>query len=122
MSTLKDPISRRSALALGSSLAGSLAAAAAVEGEPNTPDAQVSASPDPAPANNGQVTPDTTGQGGELHRNAGGSFSSMTTDQGLPIADDENSLKVGNAARCCSKISCFGRRSITLIMNAFRSG
>ena len=89
----KDPISRRSALALGSTLAGSLAASSA-EGEPNLAEAQISSSPDPAPANNGPANPDTTGAGGELHRNAGGSFSSMTTDQGLTIADDENSLKV----------------------------
>ncbi len=90
----KDPISRRSALALGSTLAGSLATAGAVGGEATSPDAQLSASPDSGPANNGPATPDTIGRGGELHRNAGGSFSSMTTDQGVTIADDENALKV----------------------------
>ncbi len=47
--------------------------------------------PDAAEAN----TPDSIGSGGELHRNAGGEFGSMTTQQGTVVADDENSLKVG---------------------------
>ena len=94
MSIMKDPISRRSALALGSALAGSLAASTAAEANPSPESAQLSASPESAPANNGPATPDTTGTGGELHRNAGGEYSSLTSNQGLPIADDENSLKV----------------------------
>ncbi len=48
-----------------------------------------------APANNGPVTPDTVGTAGELHQNAGGSHGSLTNNQGLPVADDENSLKAG---------------------------
>ena len=88
MSILNDPMSRRGALALGGTLAG-LAASGAAEA---SPDPQLSANPD-APKNNGPATPDTIGKGGELHRNAGGEFASMTTNQGLPIADDENSLK-----------------------------
>ena len=90
---LEDPISRRSALALGGTLAGTLAASGAAAEA-----AQMSASTESAPAhtpvNNGPATPDTVGSGGELHRNAGGEYSSMSTNQGLPIADDENSLKV----------------------------
>ena len=35
------------------------------------------------------------GTGGELHQNAGGSHPPMTTNQGGVIADDENSLKLG---------------------------
>ncbi len=91
---LKDPISRRSALALGGTLAGTLVTSSAAGVEPTPADAQLSAAPNPTSANNGPATTDTTGHGGELHQSAGGSFSSMTTDQGLTIADDENSLKV----------------------------
>ncbi len=38
---------------------------------------------------------DFTGDGGELHQVAGGSHPQMTTNQGMVIADDENSLKIG---------------------------
>jgi len=95
MSIFNDPISRRIALTVGGTLAGSLAASGAAEANASSEDAQLSASPDAAPANNGPATPDTTPAGGELHRNAGGEYGSLTTNQGLPIADDENSLKVG---------------------------
>ncbi len=93
---LNDPISRRSALALGSTIAGGLAASGTAEGNVNLETAPASAD-DQAnnrPANNGPASPDTTGHGGELHQNAGGEFSSMTNNQGIPIADDENSLKI----------------------------
>jgi len=73
---------------MGGTLAGSLAAS-------GTADAQVDNSPaNHAPANNGPATSDTTGHGGELHQNAGGEHPSLTTNQGLPISDDENSLKI----------------------------
>ena len=36
---------------------------------------------------------DSTGDGGELHQTAGGSHPQMTTNQGMVIADDENSLR-----------------------------
>jgi len=36
------------------------------------------------------------GQGGELHQQAADKDSRMTTAQGLPISDDQNSLKVGS--------------------------
>jgi len=92
MSSLKDPISRRTALALSGALAGGIAASATpVNAEPG----QLSANPSPAPVDNGPATPDTVGAGGELHRNAGGDHPSMRTNQGLVIADDENSLKAG---------------------------
>lgn len=93
MSVLKDSISRRDALVFGGALAGSLAASGDAIANPDP--AQLSANPEKAPANSGPPAPDTTGTGGELHRNAGGEFSSLTSNQGLPIADDENSLKVG---------------------------
>ncbi len=35
----------------------------------------------------------TTGNGGELHQSAGGSHPDLTTNQGLPVADNQNSLK-----------------------------
>lgn len=94
MAIFNDPISRRNALALGGALAGGLAATAPAEAKASPEPPQLSASPEPAPASNGPATPDTTGNAGELHRNAGGEYASMTTNQGLPVADDENSLKI----------------------------
>ncbi|PJL64926.1 catalase HPII [Stenotrophomonas maltophilia] len=35
------------------------------------------------------------GNGDELHQRAGGSHPVMTTDQGIPVADDQNSLRQG---------------------------
>ena len=35
------------------------------------------------------------GQGGETHQIAGGDVPPLTTQQGVPIADDQNSLKIG---------------------------
>ncbi len=35
------------------------------------------------------------GDGGEIHQNAGGSHPPLTTNQGTPVADDQNSLKAG---------------------------
>ena len=40
-------------------------------------------------------TSEHVGTGGELHHTVGGSHPSMTTNQGGIVADDENSLKVG---------------------------
>jgi catalase len=37
----------------------------------------------------------TTGDGGEVHQTAGGDTPVLTTQQGIPVADDQNSLKVG---------------------------
>jgi len=47
-----------------------------------------------------QATPskpqaDQIGKGGELHQIAGGKLPIMTTQQGIPVSDDQNSLKVG---------------------------
>ncbi|HET9146787.1 MAG TPA: catalase, partial [Acetobacteraceae bacterium] len=36
-----------------------------------------------------------SGNGGELHQNAGGSHPPLTTNQGVVIADDQNSLRAG---------------------------
>src|SRR4051794_3127449 len=35
------------------------------------------------------------GEGGETHQHAGGDVPVLTTQQGVPVADDQNSLKVG---------------------------
>lgn len=35
------------------------------------------------------------GEGGETHQTATGSHDTMTTQQGVPVADDQNSLKAG---------------------------
>ncbi len=37
----------------------------------------------------------STGTGGEVHQTAGGDRPVMTTQQGTPISDDQNSLKIG---------------------------
>jgi hypothetical protein len=37
----------------------------------------------------------TIGRGGELHQTAGGASPVMTTQQGIPVSDDKNSLTVG---------------------------
>src|SRR5256886_2059100 len=37
----------------------------------------------------------TTGAGGEVHQSAGGDAPVLTTQQGIPVSDDQNSLKIG---------------------------
>jgi hypothetical protein len=37
----------------------------------------------------------TRGSGGELHQTAGGDTPVLTTNLGIPISDDQNSLKIG---------------------------
>src|SRR5687768_11403123 len=36
-----------------------------------------------------------TGAGGEVHQSAGGDTPDLTTQQGIPVADDQNSLRIG---------------------------
>jgi catalase len=36
-----------------------------------------------------------TGPGGEVHQSAGGDTPVLTTEQGIPVADDQNSLRIG---------------------------
>ncbi len=38
---------------------------------------------------------DGIGNGGELHQTAGGDTPVLTTQQGIPVSDDQNSLKIG---------------------------
>ena len=35
------------------------------------------------------------GTGGETHQIAGGETAVLTTQQGIPVSDDQNSLKIG---------------------------
>lgn len=37
----------------------------------------------------------TTGAGGEVHQTAGGNIPVLTTQQGIPVSDDQNSLRIG---------------------------
>ena len=37
----------------------------------------------------------TTGTGGEVHQTAEGDTPVLTTQQGIPVSDDQNSLKIG---------------------------
>ncbi len=41
------------------------------------------------------VAPGTVGNGGELHQRAGGDSPPLTTAQGAPVEDDQNSLRAG---------------------------
>jgi len=51
---------------------------------------------DASTATNVSANPDATiGAGGELHQLAGGQHEALTTNQGLPISDNQNSLKAG---------------------------
>jgi len=41
------------------------------------------------------------GDGGETHQTASEDAPLLTTQQGTPVADDQNSLKIRNARSCC---------------------
>ena len=45
--------------------------------------------------NKSTAMPDLLGLGGELHRQAGGTHPVLTTRQGLPLSDNQNSLRLG---------------------------
>jgi catalase len=47
------------------------------------------------PPSNGTM-PDTRGNGGELHQVASGDVPTLTTQHGIPVADDQNSLRQGS--------------------------
>ncbi len=50
--------------------------------------------PDDAPAATAYA--EAQGQGGETHQVAGEQVQTLTTQQGVPVADDQNSLKQGS--------------------------
>jgi len=47
----------------------------------------------PPPGKTTRDSSDTTGHGGETHQPAGGSHPALTTNHGVPIADNQNSLR-----------------------------
>lgn len=49
----------------------------------------------PASAELSESFAESQGQGGETHQIAGGAVAALTTQQGVPVADDQNSLKYG---------------------------
>ena len=53
------------------------------------------ASPVPADADTALAFAGPQGEGGETHQVAGGDVAALTTQQGIPIADDQNTLKQG---------------------------
>ena len=62
------------------------------------PEATHDPTPDAARARNTAQYADqsvTTGAGGEVHQTAGGDTPVLTTQQGIPVADDQNSLRIG---------------------------
>jgi catalase len=42
-----------------------------------------------------EPAPEERGSGGELHQIAADELSTLTTQQGIPVADDQNTLRVG---------------------------
>ncbi len=95
MSSNDDLFSRRKALSFGGALAGVAASAVVGEASDISEEPQLADVNTPAPAGNAPQMADTVGAAGELHQNAGGSHGFLTNNQGLRIADDENSLKAG---------------------------
>jgi len=60
-----------------------------------------------------------TGTAGEVHQTAGGDVPLLTTQQGVPVSDDQNSLKIGARDRRRSRIFILGKSYFTLISSAF---
>ena len=63
----------------------------------------------------------TTGAGGELHQTVGGDRPVLTTQQGTPVSDDQNSLRIGARGPTNLKISFSARSSSISIMSAYLS-
>ena len=61
----------------------------------NAPRSQATEKPKPANSQSNPKESDTRGKGGELHQTASGDQPALTTQQGIPVSDDQNSLKVG---------------------------
>ena len=70
------------------------------------PEATHDPTPDAASARNTAQYADqsvTTGAGGEVHQTAGGDTPVLTTQQGIPVADDQNSLRIGARVVTCQR-------------------
>jgi len=63
----------------------------------------------------------TRGSGGEIHQVAENGVSQLTTQQGVPVADDQNFLKMEVAVQQLSRTFIFAKRFSTSITNEFRS-
>ena len=63
-----------------------------------------------------------TGAGGELHQQPPDGGALLTTNQGVVIADNQNSLKAAPRGPTLLEDSSCGRRSRILTMSAFPSG
>ena len=61
----------------------------------NAPRVQATDKPKPANSQSNPKESETRGKGGELHQTASGDQPTLTTQQGIPVSDDQNSLKVG---------------------------
>ena len=60
--------------------------------------------------------------GGETHQTAGDGQSRLTTQQGVPVADDQNTLRVGERGPRCWRTSTSARRSSTSTTSGSPSG
>ena len=62
------------------------------------------------------------GAGGETHQVAAGDASRLTTQQGVVVADDQNTLRAGERGPARWRTSISGRRSSTSTTSASPSG
>ncbi|MET0517400.1 MAG: catalase, partial [Burkholderiaceae bacterium] len=62
---------------------------------PSKKSSPTSSSPHRKSPRPGPLPGETTGTGGELHQSAGGEHRPLTTNQGTPISDNQNSLRAG---------------------------
>ncbi len=67
-------------------------------------------------------TPDSKKQEDLQQNKENGQDEFLTTNQGVRISDDQNSLKAGGAGRRCWRISSCEKKSPTSTTSGFRSG
>lgn len=68
-------------------------------GAPQSGESPQKASPIPADALVSESYAERQADGGETHQRAGDGVAVLTTQQGVPVADDQNSLKQGARGR-----------------------
>jgi hypothetical protein len=61
-----------------------------------------------------------SGNGGETHQSASSQHTTLTSQQGMPIADDQNSLKLGSRGPTALEDMHFREKFSTLITSAFQ--
>ncbi len=64
---------------------------------------------------------DQRGNGDELHQSAGGQHPALTTNQGLPLSDNQNSLKASPRGPTLLETSFFAKKSLISTMSVFPS-